>query len=236
MYSDLHAHLLPAVDDGPQTVEQAVRLAQAALLNGITQLAVTPHFYAWEHDFSERILKRQQQFACLQQQLEVEKCSFEHMVTGFEVAYFDAIAHCEQLELLTLGRSNYLLLELSGGPIDHIVINRLRELNDRGFSIILAHAERYIKCRGFSQLLPLVREGEIICQVNAASFFLRGARRAARSLLREGYVQLLASDMHNTELRPPKLHEALQWVRAHSGSKTYYKLITQANEIFEKCL
>ena len=40
---DLHCHVLPAVDDGPATVERAVALARQAQANGIRTIVATPH-------------------------------------------------------------------------------------------------------------------------------------------------------------------------------------------------
>ncbi len=40
---DLHAHILPGIDDGPATMEDACALARAAVEDGIQVMAATPH-------------------------------------------------------------------------------------------------------------------------------------------------------------------------------------------------
>ena len=40
---DLHCHILPGLDDGPETIEESVEMAQAATAEGITHLVATPH-------------------------------------------------------------------------------------------------------------------------------------------------------------------------------------------------
>ena len=49
---DLHCHLLPGIDDGPETLEEALEMARIAVANGITAAHVTPHLHPgrWEND------------------------------------------------------------------------------------------------------------------------------------------------------------------------------------------
>lgn len=48
----LHCHLLPSIDDGPETLEEALEMARIALANGISHAYVTPHLHPgrWEND------------------------------------------------------------------------------------------------------------------------------------------------------------------------------------------
>ena len=43
---DLHSHLLPAVDDGARTVEQAVAVLGTMAQHGVTGICLTPHLTA----------------------------------------------------------------------------------------------------------------------------------------------------------------------------------------------
>ena len=42
---DLHCHLLPGIDDGPETMAQALALAAHAVRSGIAHAVVTPHIH-----------------------------------------------------------------------------------------------------------------------------------------------------------------------------------------------
>src|SRR5262245_50492706 len=49
---DLHCHLLPGIDDGPATREEALEMARIAVANGIEEAHVTPHLHPgrWDND------------------------------------------------------------------------------------------------------------------------------------------------------------------------------------------
>ena len=49
---DLHCHLLPGIDDGPDTLEQSLELCRIAVADGTTHAIVTPHIHPgrWENN------------------------------------------------------------------------------------------------------------------------------------------------------------------------------------------
>jgi protein-tyrosine phosphatase len=40
---DLHVPILPGIDDGPRTLDESLRIARAAVDDGIAVVAATPH-------------------------------------------------------------------------------------------------------------------------------------------------------------------------------------------------
>ncbi len=40
---DIHAHLLPGLDDGPESTEEALRMCRAYLATGVRAVVATPH-------------------------------------------------------------------------------------------------------------------------------------------------------------------------------------------------
>ena len=45
---DLHCHLLPGIDDGPETIEGSLELARAAVAAGTRMMVATPHV-SWSY-------------------------------------------------------------------------------------------------------------------------------------------------------------------------------------------
>ena len=74
----------------------------------------------------------------------------------------------------------------------------------RGFQVLLAHIERYLKDQD-SQVWDTLRQNGVWTQCNA-NFFLRWqTRRKAQALFKKGEIQMLGSDTHNMTTRPPNL-------------------------------
>ena len=43
---DIHSHILPAVDDGAEDLDEALKILEMMQKDGITDVIATPHFYA----------------------------------------------------------------------------------------------------------------------------------------------------------------------------------------------
>jgi protein-tyrosine phosphatase len=202
---DLHAHLLPGVDDGPATFESSIRLARAALAAGTTTMVATPHIdrqFAVEPKDVAWVLED------LRSALRHADVPLEVLVGG-EVAP-DRVGDLddESLRAVRLGGGPYVLLEcpLSSnlGPLEAVIAT----LRDRGFEILLAHPERAPALqRDLPRLRALVDDGAL-CSVTAGAFtgqFGRPARSLAQTMLKEGLVHTIDSDTHDAARRPPDL-------------------------------
>ena len=40
---DIHSHLLPALDDGPRTLDESLRMCDLYVAGGVTTVVATPH-------------------------------------------------------------------------------------------------------------------------------------------------------------------------------------------------
>jgi protein-tyrosine phosphatase len=206
---DLHSHLLPGLDDGPRTTADALEMARVAVAAGLTTVVCTPHVAP---RYPNRAADIHAVTAGLQERLHEEGLHLR-LLPGAEVS-LEVVDDLDDDELrgLALGGSGWLLLELPlrGWPLR--VPQLLAELEIRGFRVVLAHPERSESV----QLHPdrvheLVGRGALL-QVTAGS--LTGdhgprARQAARTLLRNHAVHILASDAHSATVRPPALSEGL---------------------------
>jgi protein-tyrosine phosphatase len=210
-YVDIHAHVLPGIDDGPRDLEGALALLRAAADSGTTTIAATPHLRS---DFPDvhieelagRLQAVRDAAACEQIPIQV--------VCGAEASLLWALeAPDEDLRLATYHeRGTHLLVETpagSGSELDHL----LYQLRLRGLRIILAHPERrYEFQRDISQIQDLVDQG-VLLQINADSLLGGGrrsaARRLAEQLCTEGLVHALASDGHRSRSWRPVTRLAL---------------------------
>ena len=228
---DIHSHILPAVDDGAKSVEESARLLAQMKDQGVTTVVATPHFFplgAVLDDFLELRKTAAKEISQLAREQDI------NLVLGAEVLYFGGIGKVENMRRLTLGDSDYLLLELLGlKKIDDRVIRDIKALkNEIGLTPIIAHVERYSRYRGYKKLFPLFENGEALCQINASFFTSKQETRAVKKLLAGELVSLLGSDCHSSINRPVRFNKGIAELRAISSRQT--RIILENGEKLEK--
>lgn len=208
---DLHCHLLPAIDDGPATLEDALALARAAAAGGTRTMVATPHIdHRWNvepTDVAAMVDRMREALAEAHIELDVR--------AGGEIA-LSRLADLDpgQLNAVRLGGGPYMLLECphrpTAGTEFHAFVQRLRH---RGEWIVLAHPERSPAFqRSPDRLAGLVRDG-VLTSITAGSLlgsFGSTVQSFSLRLLREGLVHNVASDSHDAERRGPALLAGLQ--------------------------
>ena len=207
---DLHAHVLPGIDDGPRTLEEAMALARAAVAGGTTEMVATPHV-SWEMPTSAETVR--DAVAALQSQLDVAGVPLR-LRTGGEVALTRA-ADLDDAELraLRLGGGDWLLAEcpltMAAPGFDRL----LRLLHAQGHRILLAHPERCPELQRSPDTLRRLVDDGMVTQITAGSLtgaFGTTVQRFTFDLVTEGLVHNVASDTHDLDRRPPGMLAALE--------------------------
>lgn len=207
---DLHCHVLPGIDDGPQTPEQALALARAAAAGGIETLVATPHVNRRYANDSASIASG---VGRLREALAREHVSLA-LAAGAEVALSRALElDSEELASVCLGGGRWLLLEPPFKPAVPALAPTVAELQRRGHGIVLAHPER---CPAFYRdvgLLESLIRGGVVTSITASSLtgaFGGAARSFALALADAGLIHNVASDAHDASDRPPVIAPHLQ--------------------------
>ena len=196
---DLHAQVLPGIDDGPPDMEGSVALALALVADGTHTVAATPHARA-DHP---RVRLSRLEGMCEELERRLPPGTDLTVVPAAEcdLAWAQE-ASDDQLRLASLGqRGRDLLLETPYGPLPPTFEDLLFRVSLRGYRILLAHPER---SRTFQadpeRLTAIVRRG-VLVQVTAlslASANRRSRTRAfAHSLVERGLAHVIASDAHS---------------------------------------
>jgi protein-tyrosine phosphatase len=202
---DLHAHILPAIDDGPPTTDAALVMARAAVAAGTRAIATTSHVEDMFNVDPDQIAGARDVLAT---RLADEGIELE-LLAGGEIGAFrlPALAD-EQLRALALGGGPYVLLECplepTAPPMDVLV----DDLHERGFEVLLAHPERSPSFQRDPELLAGLVEQGALAQVTAGALtgqFGGLPQRTAKAMIRDGLAHVLASDAHDAVLRPPAL-------------------------------
>lgn len=196
---DLHAHLLPGLDDGPPDLDRALELARAMVDAGITAVAASPHVFpamGWTPS-------RQQVLdvgAHLREALAQANIPLQLMASA-EHFYDESLPARLQLgEGIPINLKRHALVELSTTQLPPDVPAALYRLRRLGVEPLLAHVERYPGlAESVERVRVLVEQGYAL-QVDMGALvgqFGRGQQRAAWRLLEEGLIAVVASDAHS---------------------------------------
>lgn len=200
---DFHAHLLPGLDDGVPTLDEAVGVARSLSEQGVRGVVVTPHvMLGGYHNPRQRILDALED---LRRSLHAEGIPLK-LYPGSEVYLSPEIPQWYASgELLTLNDTGrYLLVELPYGEFPADTPWVIDELLRLGVRTVIAHPERNGTLVRRPALLAALLRQNALGQVNAGSLmglYGLGTRRVARSFVRRGLVHLLGSDLHSAGRR-----------------------------------
>lgn len=232
MYTDIHSHILPNVDDGAKSEKESLQILQSMAKQGITSVVVTPHFYSlncYEPKVHKENLKK-----VFEGLLNKAKNIVPNIILGHEVHYFKGISSCEEIKELTMGESSYILIELPMCNFKDDVADEIMALAlDFGLKPIIAHVERYAFAEGFRSILKLVESGLAIAHVNCDSIVDRRTRKNALNLIKYGFASFITTDAHSIKKRPPLMDKALKIIENKLGAEVREKLRLNANNLFK---
>jgi protein-tyrosine phosphatase len=207
---DLHSHVLPGVDDGADTLDEAVAICRQAAREGTTVIVATPHLRheSWWNDDRDLLVDR---FHTLRTAVgdEIE------VLLGGEIAInsesVEELGRLPQGELLTLAGSRYVLLELDFRGFGPDPVEVIYETEIAGYKPILAHPERLPWLMADFGLMAALVENGALCQLTAMSLTGElgpGLRERSLRLIEKGWAQFVASDTHDLIARRPGLARA----------------------------
>lgn len=213
--TDIHCHILPGLDDGAKDLEESLALVKKAREQGVTTFIATPHYSRrFPNDCPERIKEKCEE---LEEAARAQISPELSIYPGQEICWeTDVPEKLDRGELLTLAGSSYVLVEFLPSVSRQSLYQSLRTLRLAGYLPILAHGERYgaLRKEGLEELV----ESGIQIQMNygsiGASLFDKEERWCRRQL-KDGMISFLGTDMHGIHTRPPRIAEAMKWLRTH---------------------
>ncbi|MDD6195380.1 MAG: hypothetical protein PUB12_00525 [[Clostridium] aminophilum] len=230
-FYDIHTHVLPGMDDGCQTAEMSLAVLRSEFAQGAAGLVATPHYYPKEpiRTFLERrAAAGHRLFEAVSAKGLAEKYR-GRIHLGAEVYYSRALASDPDLELLCVGRSRCMLLEMPFQQWTPRVLDDVEEIiRVRGLRVVIAHLERYVRLTDADSIRRLL-DMDVIIQMNAGGFIESSARRRMLRYLREGVMQAIGSDTHNTDRRPPDIGQAAD-VICSAGLENELRSVFSMNE------
>lgn len=226
---DLHCHMLPSIDDGAQTMEQAIELAKAAIDNGITHSIVTPHIHPGR--YANTYQNIHDSFMEFQQTLKQHELDLKLGFAAEVRLSIEIMSMVEQHQIPFYGQLNGEKIMLLECPHSHIpagtdkLIYWLLKQNIRP---LIAHPERNKDILRKPEKLDLFIQTGCLLQITADALtggFGEIAKKRADYMVSEGYATVLASDAHNIKHRPPRLQPGLDAAIALIGEQAANKLV-----------
>lgn len=213
MMIDLHTHILHDFDDGARSLDAALEMARAAVADGITVMAATPHGRS-STNISSRYSPTlyHQRLAELRAALDAEAIPLE-VVPGTEI-YGEpgAVERLQAGELLPYGNSRAVLVEF---PLDsplETVESLIGDFQAAGYRVVYAHPERMRHVRDNpNTLIPLIERGVLMQLTGDALLGRYGEtmQQLAETLLTHRLIHIIGSDSHGAHLgRMPNLSAA----------------------------
>jgi protein-tyrosine phosphatase len=226
---DLHCHLIPGIDDGPATLEEALEMARIAVAGGIEAAHVTPHLHVgrWDNDLAK-----------IAAAVEDYRAALAEAKIPLRIGYaaevrldYDIIPMIESGRVPFLGKldgQNVMLLEL---PHSHVPVGAdklVAWLYAHGIRPMVAHPERNKDImRDSGKIRPFVEAGCLL-QLTAdavAGGFGEVCTARAREFLERGWASVLASDAHDTVDRPPRMAPGRDAAAAIVGAEEAERLV-----------
>lgn len=212
-FTDVHAHFLPGVDDGPATLEGALDAVRTAVEGGTSVAFATPHVSRVMPFTAERRERLAERHALLVDATDRERLPLD-LRLGYEVTPWPEIMAVDP-RALRLGDLPFVLVDCPFvGWRDDIGLF-VDRVSAHGLRPILAHPERNDLIQGDLGRLTPWRD-RVLLQVNASSLLGAHGRRAqaaAAELVMRGWAALIASDGHGSDGRPHRLDEAYEVAR-----------------------
>lgn len=197
-HTDIHCHVVPGIDDGAKTPESAADLIERMQGWGIDRIIASPHVTQETFENSAATIdpalgRLHAELASRGNGIDVSH-SAEYRIDGLlsqRLAENDIMPY----------PNDYLLIENSflqePWNIDELVF----DLQVRGYKPILAHPERYLYYHHRPERYKQLHDAGLALQINVlslAGYYGAGEQKMARDLLKEGMVDFIGTDLHNS--------------------------------------
>ena len=218
---DLHCHILPGIDDGPDAIETSINMARIAAEDGIETIVATPHIKDILHSKAQLLELVTQ----LNIHLELQNIPVNILLGGDVFAFnIDSL-----IKDYTINNSRYILIEF---PHNYLPGNSKEILFSwamHGLYPIITHPERNLAIMKNPNLLLDLLYGNVFVQITAGSLigeFGLNVQACASYLLKKKAVHFIATDAHSSEFRQPVLSAGVEYAAKILGKERAMELVS----------
>ncbi|WP_276091090.1 CpsB/CapC family capsule biosynthesis tyrosine phosphatase [Pedobacter sp. JY14-1] len=191
---DIHNHLLPGIDDGSKTVMESIEYISKMMNLGFEKLICTPHIFKELYPNTAETINPALQLvkdALSAAGLKIEISSAaEYMVDeNFKISG----------DLLCLPSKN-ILIEMSYLNETPNIEKTIFDLQIKGYSVILAHPERYNFYHSDLRRLKRYKDMGVLLQLNllsVAGYYGKEVKKAAEYIIESKLYDVAGTDLHH---------------------------------------
>lgn len=193
--TDMHSHLIPAIDDGASSLEESIKIIKALHDLGFQKIITTPHvmsdFYKNTHETISCGLE------LVRNELQKQKISIQLEAAAEYYLDYEFEEKIESGNLLTFS-DNYILVETSFIQAPPNFKELIFQLQLAGYKVILAHPERYpfMNIEDYKDL----QSRSVYMQLNLLSligYYGVDVQKKASTLIKQGLISFVGTDCHN---------------------------------------
>ena len=167
---DIHAHILPGIDDGAEDMYDTLEMARMAADSGVDKIIATPHCNIpgmYGNYFGREYIDR---YESVVRAVRKEKIPIE-ILPGMEVFSTEDLPELiVNHKIMPLNQSRYILMEFAFDEDPEFADSILKRAEEVGARPVIAHAERYEFIQDYPQIAyRWFRKGYVI-QANKGSF------------------------------------------------------------------
>jgi protein-tyrosine phosphatase len=197
---DMHSHLLPGLDDGVATMEDAEAIIRRFISLGYTHIITTPHVMSDTYrNTPETILGRLEEVKA-----HLRSKGLEISISAAAEYYLDEVLMkmlSDGERLLTFG-DRYLLFETNFLTEPFNLKEFIFLATTKGYKLVLAHPERYMYLQSNPDKVQDLIDRGVFMQMNISSltgYYSKPVQQLAFRLIDKGLIHLLGSDCHHLQ-------------------------------------
>jgi len=194
---DMHNHLLPAIDDGSQSLEQSILLIEGLQELGLHKFICTPHIMEGIYPNTKQTIegafkKLKSTLASRESKVQLHYAA-EHMIDQG----LDLLVAENQLCVMP---NDYVLIEMSYLAESKSLFRTIMDIQSMGYKPILAHPERYNYYHQNFKIFKQIKDAGCALQLNLLSvsrYYGSNVKTTALTLIKSGLYDFVGTDIHH---------------------------------------
>jgi len=234
---DLHAHVLPEIDDGAKDVAMSAQMLEEELKQGCSAVVATPHFKKTADLIPEFLEERKASVKKLADFYSENDIKHPTIYLGCEIYISPEILTSPLLPKLAVKKSgvgDLVLLEMRHGTNIYNV-NAICDIVKKRDDVfpLYAHIERYLSSANDVKIVADLAKKGIAFQVNADSVIStdKSTKKIIDALFEARSVAIISSDAHNTTNYACRLRQAYDTVSERYGGDVAMRLLKNSEKI-----